>query len=139
MLDATPCPTAPITLSLPGIHCAGCIAKVERGLAMVDGVRGARVNLGRDANLGIWPDLLGMDQPDQAAFLSALAIRSASETASVFGHFLSAIRSYADADTLFLAARPNDVGFYRSHGFTRASTEFLDADLGPSQPMRTDL
>ncbi|NKB26659.1 MAG: heavy metal translocating P-type ATPase [Rhodobacteraceae bacterium] len=47
MLDATPTPTDSITLSLPGIHCAGCIAKVERGLAQVKGVRAARVNLGR--------------------------------------------------------------------------------------------
>lgn len=33
-------------LSLPGIHCAGCIAGVERTLAAVPGLRAARFNLG---------------------------------------------------------------------------------------------
>lgn len=30
--------------NVPGIHCAGCIAKIERGLAQAEGVKGARVN-----------------------------------------------------------------------------------------------
>ena len=34
-----------LKLSLPGIHCAGCISGVERGLMAVPGVRAARVNL----------------------------------------------------------------------------------------------
>lgn len=34
-----------IALSLPTIHCAACIAKIERGLAAHPGVRAARVNL----------------------------------------------------------------------------------------------
>lgn len=39
--------TAPETtvLVVPGMHCAGCMAKVERGLAAVPGVSSARVNL----------------------------------------------------------------------------------------------
>ncbi|MGR3662322.1 MAG: heavy metal translocating P-type ATPase [Paracoccaceae bacterium] len=36
---------ATIMLSLPGIHCAGCIAKVERALNATQGVKSARVNL----------------------------------------------------------------------------------------------
>ena len=36
---------ATLMLSLPGIHCAGCISGVERALAAVPGVREARVNL----------------------------------------------------------------------------------------------
>ncbi|MEM1064916.1 MAG: heavy metal translocating P-type ATPase [Pseudomonadota bacterium] len=36
---------ASIQLSLPTIHCAGCISGVERGLAGAPGVRDARVNL----------------------------------------------------------------------------------------------
>ncbi len=32
-------------LSVPGAHCAGCMSKIERGLAEVAGVQGARVNL----------------------------------------------------------------------------------------------
>ncbi len=34
-----------LLLSLPTIHCAGCISTVERGLNETPGVRGARVNL----------------------------------------------------------------------------------------------
>ncbi|MCC6008040.1 MAG: cadmium-translocating P-type ATPase [Rhodobacteraceae bacterium] len=34
-----------IMLSLPGIHCAGCISTVENGLARHPGIRSARVNL----------------------------------------------------------------------------------------------
>ena len=34
-----------LTLSLPTIHCAGCISKVERDLTQVAGVLSARVNL----------------------------------------------------------------------------------------------
>ena len=30
--------------NVPGIHCAGCISKIERGLAQAQGVRAARVN-----------------------------------------------------------------------------------------------
>lgn len=36
---------ARLMLSLPGIHCAGCISGVERALTAVPGVRDARVNL----------------------------------------------------------------------------------------------
>ncbi len=36
---------AALRLSLPGIHCAGCISTVERGLSTLPGVRAARVNL----------------------------------------------------------------------------------------------
>lgn len=34
-----------VDLSVPGIHCAGCIAKIERGLRGMQGVEDARVNL----------------------------------------------------------------------------------------------
>ena len=36
---------AKLMLSLPGIHCAGCISGVEKALSAVPGVRDARVNL----------------------------------------------------------------------------------------------
>ncbi|MHA7887686.1 heavy metal translocating P-type ATPase [Roseicyclus sp.] len=36
---------ATLMLSLPGIHCAGCISGVERALTALPGVRDARVNL----------------------------------------------------------------------------------------------
>ena len=37
--------TAAIHLVVPGMHCAGCMAKVERALTGDDGVRSARANL----------------------------------------------------------------------------------------------
>lgn len=36
---------ATLMLSLPGIHCAGCISGVEKALAGIEGVKEARVNL----------------------------------------------------------------------------------------------
>lgn len=39
-------PDLPETLfSVPGMHCAGCISKIERGLAQTPGIESARVNL----------------------------------------------------------------------------------------------
>ena len=43
-----PAETAPLIdsrFTVPGIRCAGCIGKIERGLALVPGVASARVNL----------------------------------------------------------------------------------------------
>ena len=40
-----PLPDARLMLSLPGIHCGGCISGVERTLTKIPGVRAARVNL----------------------------------------------------------------------------------------------
>ncbi|KRA84482.1 heavy metal translocating P-type ATPase [Altererythrobacter sp. Root672] len=37
--------TGRTTLAVPGAHCAGCMSKIERGLAALPGVTGARVNL----------------------------------------------------------------------------------------------
>jgi len=47
MTMAQPQPTGEerTVLVVPGMHCAGCMAKVERGLAAVPGVSAARVNL----------------------------------------------------------------------------------------------
>ncbi|WP_426957584.1 heavy-metal-associated domain-containing protein, partial [Bacillus velezensis] len=36
--------TAHSIFAVPDMHCAGCIAKVERGLAMLPGIHAARVN-----------------------------------------------------------------------------------------------
>ena len=40
-----PAASAETVLVVPGMHCAGCMAKVERGLVAVPGVSAARVNL----------------------------------------------------------------------------------------------
>jgi Cu2+-exporting ATPase len=34
-----------VQYSLPTIHCAACIGKIERGLSQISGVRSVRVNL----------------------------------------------------------------------------------------------
>jgi len=52
-----------VILSLPTIHCAACIGKVERELSALDGVNGVRVNLSRkrvvvSAEPDVTPDVL---------------------------------------------------------------------------------
>lgn len=41
----SPAPVEKSVLAVPGMHCAGCLGKVERGLNQVPGVASARVNL----------------------------------------------------------------------------------------------
>ncbi len=53
-----------IELSVPGVHCAGCIRRVETGLTRVPGIEDARVNLSTKRVSVKWrgdeaPDLLG--------------------------------------------------------------------------------
>ncbi|MBS0253990.1 MAG: cadmium-translocating P-type ATPase [Proteobacteria bacterium] len=62
LVDAAPETTV---LVVPGMHCAGCMGKIERGLGELPGVAAARVNLSarqvhvtHDAALGV-PDLVG--------------------------------------------------------------------------------
>lgn len=62
VMDDTPLGSGGTILSLPAIHCAGCISQVERALCALPGVRAARVNLSRkrvrvDAP-GIAPEVL---------------------------------------------------------------------------------
>src|SRR5690606_22430735 len=55
-------------LAVPGMHCAGCMGKVERGLGAVPGVKSARVNLSsRTVNVAHDPAL------DDHALVLALA------------------------------------------------------------------
>jgi len=44
-LDRPERDTVETVLAVPGMHCAGCIAKIERGLGGRPGIRSARVNL----------------------------------------------------------------------------------------------
>ncbi|MBB2971889.1 cation-translocating P-type ATPase [Mesorhizobium sp. RMAD-H1] len=52
-------------ISVPSIHCGGCVAKIERELAKLDGVRGVRVNLSSKRLALRWseretpPDVIG--------------------------------------------------------------------------------
>lgn len=66
--------TETTVLIVPGMHCAGCMAKVERGLQAVPGVISARVNLSarqvqvvHEAGLGV-PELVG--SLEQSGFAS---------------------------------------------------------------------
>ncbi len=40
-----PAPGARLLVSVPGVHCAGCISKIEQDLTRMDGVNSARLNL----------------------------------------------------------------------------------------------
>ncbi|MEO5604844.1 MAG: heavy metal translocating P-type ATPase [Novosphingobium sp.] len=54
--------TIETVLIVPAMHCAGCMAKVERGLAGVSGVASARVNLSaRQVRIAHDPALLAVD------------------------------------------------------------------------------
>lgn len=51
-----------VMLSLPGIHCGGCISGVERALVSAPGVREARVNLTlKRASVAVGPDITPAD------------------------------------------------------------------------------
>ncbi|PZR85670.1 MAG: cadmium-translocating P-type ATPase [Stutzerimonas stutzeri] len=56
-------------LSVPGLHCAGCIRAVEAGLARLPGVAHTRVNLSTKRVAVQWQ---GEDPPDLLAALAAL-------------------------------------------------------------------
>ena len=61
-------------LSVPGMHCASCMGKVERGLAALPGVARARVNLSaRTVSVAHLPRL---DTPDLVAALSGIGFEA---------------------------------------------------------------
>lgn len=61
-------------LSVPGIHCAGCISKIERGLAGAPGIVSARVNFtARQVTLEHLPELR---DPDLVAAMAALGFEA---------------------------------------------------------------
>ena len=65
---AQPPKEAALMLSLPGIHCAGCISGVERALLAVPGVMQARVNLTlRRAAVQASPDVTAENLTDALA------------------------------------------------------------------------
>lgn len=61
-------------LSVPAMHCAGCMGKVERGLAALPGVAQARVNLSaRTVSVAHSPRI---DTPDLVAALSGIGFEA---------------------------------------------------------------
>ena len=58
-------------LSVPGVHCGACIAAVEKTLAALDGVTGARVNLSTKRVAVRWR-LVGDAVPDMAGALARI-------------------------------------------------------------------
>jgi Cu2+-exporting ATPase len=69
--------------TVPGIHCAGCIGKIERGLSDVEGVAGARVNFSaRRVLVRHAPSLTGGDLIALLEGLGFEAQESVSELAS---------------------------------------------------------
>lgn len=70
LAQATPEKPGQIALSLPGIHCSACISRIERGLARVDGVRSARVNLTlKRAQIDVAPGLTAADMVSEVEAL----------------------------------------------------------------------
>lgn len=45
-----------LDLSVPGVHCAGCIARIERAVGALPGVDAARVNVSRKTLSLVWRD-----------------------------------------------------------------------------------
>ena len=77
MTSCAPAPAdAPVTtvLVVPGMHCAGCMGKVEHGLAALAGVRSARVNLSA-RQVGVVHDP-GLTIPELTAALANIGFAS---------------------------------------------------------------
>ncbi|EQB12501.1 MULTISPECIES: heavy metal translocating P-type ATPase [Sphingobium] len=61
-------------LAVPGIHCAGCISKIENGLPKVNGIESARVNMGA-RRVAIRHDA-ALSPPDLKAALARLGFEA---------------------------------------------------------------
>ncbi|KKW91498.1 cation-translocating P-type ATPase [Sphingobium chungbukense] len=46
LVEETPIETKESLFAVPGIHCAGCLSKIENGLPLTPGIQSARVNMG---------------------------------------------------------------------------------------------
>ena len=54
-------------ISVPSIHCGGCINKIERGMAKLDGVQNVRVNLSNKRLALRWSDRGDSSRCDRCA------------------------------------------------------------------------
>ncbi len=75
-------PEQEVTLTLGGLHCAACVARVERALAQAPGVARAQVNLAtRRAKVRFNPDATNVDALKQAVTKAGYEVESWAEEA----------------------------------------------------------
>src|SRR5215475_12513461 len=75
-----------LDLAISGMHCAGCVARVEKVLRGLPGVQEAQVNLATEtATLHYEPDTVRLDQVVQAVQKSGYEIRLAHTTIPIKG------------------------------------------------------
>ena len=105
-----------------------------------------RVNLGRDGDFGILPDLYGMaDSPfsiDDSSAITKYAIREAWRGGSAYIRLFAAIGTFvhsSGARAIFIDCVPELARFYATMGFTRTAPVFVHYENGLSVPMVLDL
>ncbi len=77
-----PTPEKEVTISLGGLHCAACVARVERALAQAPGVARAQVNLAtRRAKVRFDPGATNVDALKQAVTKAGYEVESWAEEA----------------------------------------------------------
>jgi len=123
---------AETVLIVPGMHCAGCMGKVERGLAEVSGVDAARVNLSaRQVTVRHRPDLTGRDLVaalDAIGFESQLRRGALAKSESAARPLLAplAVAGFAAMNVMLLS-----VGVWSgAEGATRELFHWLSAAIG---------
>ncbi len=105
-----------------------------------------RVNLGRDGDFGILPELYGMaDTPfsiHNSSVITKYAIREAWRGGSAYIRLFAAIGTYVHASgarAIFIDCVPDLARFYTTMGFTRTAPDFIHYENGLSVPMVLDL
>lgn len=105
-----------------------------------------RVNMGRDGDLGILPDLYGMGHTTfsitDSAIITKYAIREAYRGGSAYIRLFAAVGTYvhaSGADAIFIDCVPKLARFYATMGFTRTADDFMHYENGLSVPMVLDL
>lgn len=132
--DPSAASTPPVSsvLVVPAMHCAGCMAKVERSLTALDGVTRARVNLtARQVRIDHDPALdhaALMDALSQAGFASQPRARDAGTPPSAVRPLLAplAVAAFACMNVMLLSVSI----WSGAAGPTRALFHWLSAAIG---------
>lgn len=105
-----------------------------------------RVNLGRDGEFGILPELYGMANApfsiDESSVITKYAIREAWRGGSAYIRLFAAIGTFVHASgarAIFIDCVPDLARFYATMGFTRSAPDFVHYENGLSVPMVLDL